>query len=146
MTNFDVTGVSHVRLTITDIARSRDFYERVFGFAVAMEPPASVESDDDQQIADMLFGGVVYDAGDFLLGLRPVASTHDRFDPDRVGLDHLSLAVGGRADLETAAGLLDDVGAMREDIVDTGPGVGLVLLQFRDPDGNALELTAPHGS
>lgn len=146
MAKFQVDGVSHVRLTVTDLARSRAFYEGVFGFPAAMEPPATVTSEDEQLVADVLFGGVVYDAGSFLLGLRPVARADDRFDPDRVGLDHLCLAVGSRADLEAAARTLDDLGVAREEIFDMGPGIGLVILQFRDPDGNALELSAPHGS
>jgi glyoxylase I family protein len=30
-------GISHIRLTVTDIARSRAFYEAVFGWPVPLE-------------------------------------------------------------------------------------------------------------
>lgn len=79
-------------------------------------------------------------------GLRPVdeerANAADRFDPFRVGLDHISFGVASRADLDTAIGLLDERGVEHGPIRDLVP-LGLSLLAFFDPDGIALELTAP---
>ena len=87
------TGYAHVRLTVTDVAASRRFYEDVFGLEVAYEVPAGAD-DATQQAVGFLFGGVIYRLpGGQLLGLRPVAPSGDRFDEDRVGLDHLSFAV-----------------------------------------------------
>lgn len=129
--------VAHVRLTVTDIARSRAFYEAVFGWPVAVELPPDADTATRERLA-FLFGGVIFDAGTFLLGLRPVAT--DGFDEDRVGLDHLCLRVQSRAELDSAAALLDDLGAPREEIKDIGMGF---ILEFRDPDGIALELMAP---
>ena len=57
-----------------------------------------------------------------------------------MGLDHLCLRVQSRAELDSAAALLDDLGAPREEIKDIGMGF---ILEFRDPDGIALELMAP---
>ncbi|WP_235347127.1 VOC family protein [Brevibacterium sp. UCMA 11754] len=31
------TGFAHVRLTVTDIRRSKDFYDRIFGWQVAVD-------------------------------------------------------------------------------------------------------------
>ncbi len=129
--------VAHIRLTVTDIAVSRRFYEAVFGWPVALELPEEADDATREQLA-FLFGGVLYDAGDFLLGLRPVAN--DRFDEDRVGLDHLSLRVADRVELEWAAALLDELQATREPIKEIGHGY---ILEFRDPDNIALELIAP---
>lgn len=128
---------SHVRLTVTDLARSRRFYEDLFGWPVAVEVPAGADAATREKLA-FLFGGVLYRFGDGLIGLRPVAS--DRFDEDRVGLDHLSLAVGSRADLEDAVAQLDRIGVAHEAIKDIGAAW---ILEFRDPDNIALELTAP---
>lgn len=133
------SSYSHVRLTVTDIARSRSFYEAVFGWPVFAEVPADADAATLEKLA-FLYGGVLYRVGDGLFGLRPVAS--DRFDEDRVGLDHLSFAVPGRADLEEAVRLLDDLGAEHEAIKDIGRAY---ILQFRDPDNIALELFAPQG-
>lgn len=133
------SAFSHVRLTVTDIARSRAFYESVFGWPVAIEMPENPDPATRERFA-FLFGGVLYQVGDSLLGLRPVAS--DRFDEDRVGLDHLSFAAASRADLDAAATLLDELGVTHEPVKDIGEAH---ILQFRDPDGIALELFARKG-
>lgn len=133
-----VKDFAHVRLTVTDIDRSRAFYDAVFGFDVAFEAPGV---DADQTTKDelaFLFGGVIYSFGGGLLGLRPVAATADRHDEDRVGLDHLSFAVS-RTDLDSAITVLDDLGIAHGDIKDIGAGC---ILEFRDPDNVALELFA----
>ena len=133
------SGYSHVRLTVTDIARSRAFYEAVFGWPVFAEIPADADAATREKLA-FLYGGVLYRVGDGLFGLRPVAS--DSFDENRVGLDHLSFAVPGRGDLDDAVRLLDGLGAEHEGVKDIGHAF---ILQFRDPDNIALELFAPRG-
>jgi glyoxylase I family protein len=136
-----VAGYSHVRLTVTDITRSRAFYDTVFGFDVAYEMPDDPDAAQREAFA-FLFGGVIYTFGaGQLLGLRPVAHPSDRFDEDRVGLDHVSFALRTLADLEEAVATLDAAGVAHEPVKDIG---GLSILEFRDPDGNALELIAPH--
>ena len=132
------SAYAHVRLTVTDIARSRAFYEAVFGLPVAFEVPADADDATREQLA-FLYGGVIYKLGDSLLGLRPVGS--DVFDEDRVGLDHVSFAVSSIADLEAAATLLDGLGVAHGGIKDIGPAS---ILEFRDPDNIALELLAPN--
>lgn len=134
-----VTDYAHVRLTVTDIARSRAFYEAVFGFDVAFEaPPEDADEETKEQLA-FLFGGVIYAFPGGLLGLRPVAPSADRYDEDRVGLDHLSFAVASHDALGEAVATLDDLGVAHEGIKDIGGGS---ILEFRDPDGIALELFA----
>lgn len=128
---------SHIRLTVTDIGRSREFYEGLFGWPVAVQVPEDADAATRERLA-FLFGGVLYQVGDQLLGLRPVAT--DRFDEDRVGLDHLSFAVRSRDVLDSAASLLDERGVQHEPVKDIGSSW---ILQFRDPDNIALELTAP---
>jgi glyoxylase I family protein len=134
-------GIHHLRLTVTDIARSREFYTGVLGFDVAVESPPA---DDPAAAAvyPVLWGGVVLVRGTLLMGLRPVAPPGDRFDEDRVGLDHLSFSVTSRADLEAAARLLDERGVPHGEIT-TLDGFGIHILPFRDPDNIQVELTAP---
>lgn len=130
---------AHVRLTVTDITRSRAFYDAVFGFEVAVEaPPADADAALEEQLG-FVFGGVIYQFGGGLLGLRPVAPEGDRYDEDRVGLDHLSFTVPSRADLDDAVTVLDGLGVAHGGVKDVGAGA---LLEFRDPDGVALELYA----
>ena len=136
----NVTGYAHVRVTVTDIARSRKFYDDVFGFPVAFEVPSDCDEATREQLA-FLFGGLIYalPAGQ-LLGLRPVAQAGDAFDEDRVGLDHVSLAVAAPADLDHAVTVLDGLGIVHGGVKDIGRAL---ILEFRDPDGVALELYVP---
>ncbi|OBF86420.1 glyoxalase [Mycobacterium sp. 852002-51163_SCH5372311] len=131
------TSIAHVRLTVTDIERSRQFYESVFGWPVLIELPENADEATRRQL-DFLFGGVIYDLGGTLLGLRPVAT--DRFDEDRTGLDHIAFRMASRAELDSAAAHLDELGIGHEPVKDIGPSY---ILEFRDPDNIALELTAP---
>ena len=131
-----VDGFAHVRLTVTDISRSRAFYDQVFALPVAFEVPPDADEETRRQLG-FLYGGVIYRLGSGLLGLRPVAPGTDRFDEDRVGLDHLSFAVAGRGALLAAAARLDELGIPHGGVKDLGRAL---LLEFRDPDGIALEL------
>ena len=136
MTNPIVTGViDHLRLTVTDVDRSRHFYVTVLGFQVVMEMP----------------NGVLLTNGRLLVGLGPApdankANPDDSFDENRVGLDHLSFSVSSRADLENAIQVFDTHNVPHGEIKDIGPGARVYILAFRDPDNIQLELTAPYGS
>jgi glyoxylase I family protein len=131
------SSIAHVRLTVTDIERSRQFYESVFGWPVLIESPETADVATREALS-FLFGGVVYDLGGTLIGLRPVAA--DTFHEDRCGLDHLAFRIANRAELDDAAAHLDELGVEHEPVKDIGPSY---ILEFRDPDNIALELTAP---
>jgi glyoxylase I family protein len=130
-------SIAHVRLTVSDIERSRQFYESVFGWPVLLEVPDNADEATRSQLG-FLFGGVIYDMGGALIGLRPVAD--DRFHEDRAGLDHIAFRVVSKAELDAAAAHLDELGVDHEAVKDIGPSY---ILEFRDPDNIALELTAP---
>ncbi len=145
MTNHIPCGpIHHLRLTVTDVGRSRDFYTQVLGFGVAADAPPPPDHPEHARVAEALQGGVVLINGGMLLGLRPAAPAGDRFSENRVGLDHLSFNAGARADLERALHILDEWGVPHGEIRDLGPGFGLYILEFRDPDNIQLELTAPY--
>jgi len=133
--------IHHLRLTVTDLERSREFYTQLLGFEVIAESPPP----DDPSAAEVfkiLFGGVVMSRGSLIMGLRPMAASGERFDPNRVGLDHLRFSVASRDDLEGAMRLLDERGVAHGQIA-TLPSFGIDVLPFEDPDGVQLELTAP---
>jgi catechol 2,3-dioxygenase-like lactoylglutathione lyase family enzyme len=134
-------GIHHLRLTVTDVERSREFYTSLLGFDVAVESPPPGDP-SAEAVYRVLFGGVVMVRGSLLMGLRPVAPAGDRFDEDRVGLDHLSFSVASRDDLEAAARLFDERGVPHGEIA-TLAGFGIHILPFRDPDNIQIELTAP---
>jgi glyoxylase I family protein len=131
------SSIAHVRLTVTDIERSRQFYESVFGWPLLIESPEGAD-EATREALGFLFGGVIYDLGGALIGLRPVAT--DTFHEDRCGLDHLAFRIASKDELDTAAAHLDELGVEHEPVKDIGPSY---ILEFRDPDNIALELTAP---
>jgi catechol 2,3-dioxygenase-like lactoylglutathione lyase family enzyme len=137
----DLGAIHHIRLTVTDIERSRKFYTELLGFEVAVEAPASHDPKSDPSYP-VLWGGVVMAKGSYLLGLRPVAAKGDRFDEDRVGLDHLSFNVESRAAMNAAIKLLDERGITRGEVREL-TSFGICVLPFRDPDNIQLELTSP---
>jgi glyoxylase I family protein len=120
--------VHHVALRVTHLGRSIAFYNKLFGFQpVAELPDVTILSN-----------------GALILGLRNQldAGSADRFDEFRVGLDHLSFAVGSRADLDRALQMLDLHDVPHGEIKDLGKDFGMYVLAFRDPDNIQLELTA----
>ena len=131
------TSIAHIRLTVTDITRSREFYESVFGWPINLEIPKDADDATRERLA-FLFGGVIYNVGDSRVALRPAAD--DRFDEDRTGLDHLAFRVASKSELDDAAEHLDSLGVTHEPIKDIGV---MYILEFRDPDNIALELIAP---
>jgi glyoxylase I family protein len=126
-----VGGLHHFTLTVTDLQRSVDFYTQVLGF---------------EQIAD-LGNAIALHNGSFMLvvALPPdpdQAIVDDRFNENRVGLDHVSFQVENREAMEEAAAVLDEKGVSRGAIRDLGKGFGIYVMAFRDPDNVQLELTA----
>ena len=131
-TSINTNAVHHATLTVSDVARSQAFYTGLLGFELAAE-----------------FGHrALLSNGSMVLALTPPpdpdqAIADDRFNENRIGLDHLSFGVGSRADLEAAVRLFDEQGVPRGEIKDLEP-FGIYVLAFRDPDNIQLELTATY--
>ena len=129
-----LTGdIHHLRLTVTDVARSRQFYTSLLGFEIAAESPPP-DDPSASEVFKILFGGVVMIRGNLLMGLRPMAPAGDRFDPDRVGLDHLSFGVASHDDLERAERVFEERGVPHGAITRLA-SFGIDVLSFEDPDG-----------
>lgn len=136
-------GFAHVRLTVTDIVRSKAFYDQVFGWPTAIDTSANVEEPGVRQSPQQFYGGTVYQTpSGALFGLRPVAPSNQRFDAEHTGLDHISFQVNSREDLVTAHQKLHDAGIPHGEVTDL-TDAGLTILSFSDPDGVHLELSAP---
>lgn len=132
MNNQITTGaVHHVVLTVNDVKRACEFYTSLLGFKMAVE----------------LGQRILLSNGSVVLALRPTTEfgrghNNDRFDEDRVGLDHVSLGVANRDELERAVRVFDQRGVQHGAIKDLSD-LGLYVLAFRDPDNIQMELTAP---
>ncbi len=68
------------------------------------------------------------------------ATPGQSFDESRTGLDHVSFAVAGRADLDAWARWRDGLGVANSGVVDTGDPMPYSVVVFRDPDNIQLEL------
>ena len=120
----------HIALTVSNMERSKEFYTEIVGmkFAAATEPRVFLIS-----------GSLV-----LALGTAPEQPIKDdKFDENRIGLDHISFSVASRDELEKAAKFLDEKGVAHGEIKDLA-GFQIYVLAFRDPDNIQLELTAPY--
>jgi len=137
----DSSGFAHVRITVTDIARSKAFYDQVFGWPAAIDASDQAGEPGVTESPEQFYGGTVYQTPQgTLFGLRPVGK--DGFDSARTGLDHVSFAVDSRDALVRAHAALDGAGIPHGEVIDLA-AAGLAILSFQDPDDINVELTAP---
>ncbi len=125
-------AITHVALTVTDIDRSRQWYNALIGSDPVIDEDTGP------------FHHVVWLMGGTLVGIHafPDLKSTEPFDERRPGLDHLAFASASRSELEQWAGHLNSLGVTNGGIVDAPYGSGL---SFRDPDNIALEFFAPPG-
>ena len=121
-------GLHHLTIRTVDLARAKRFYIETLGFQVVRERDGAVLLN----ARGTLFG---------VLGAAPETSTEDRFDPFRVGLDHLALAVDNAESLHELKQQLD-AGGVRNNGVQDDTLTGARYIAFYDPDGIAWELYA----
>jgi glyoxylase I family protein len=137
-------GFAHVRLTVTDIHRSKDFYRLLLGREPGRDFSDRVDDPGVRDDPDRTYGGCSFTFEGQTLGLRPVGTPGDRFDANRVGLDHLSLLVGSVRELHEAAERLAAAGIPHGRVTEL-PAFGVVILSVQDPDDINLELCARLG-
>ncbi len=123
------TGVAHVAITVEDLARSKSWYSRVLEWQPVMEG----EGDGVAFTVGALPGGT-------LIGLRQYENGGPRqFDPTRIGLDHLALKRRVARPAEEWERRFVELGVSHDPTQQTPYGH---VLNFKDPDGIALEIYA----
>lgn len=123
-----IKGFSHVAIRVSDLARSARFYEDLL---------------DLKRIIDLPEVVVLLHEGGAMLGIRGATGDQrsgDRFDPFRIGLDHLALAVE-RSQLAEMKRELDQQG-IRNNGIEKDAVTGADHITFYDPDDIAWELYA----
>ncbi len=115
--------ITHVALTVPDLAVSVAWYSRLFG------GPPLFERDEGA------FRSAVW--------LRPLIGLHQfhdprdgTFDEHDIGLDHVAFGCADRVEVVAWQVRLDELGIEHGGILDTEYGSGL---SFRDPNNIALE-------
>lgn len=123
-----IVGIHHVKLPVSDVERSRAWYQRVLGFETL------IEFDED---------GVIAGVGLARAGCGPGIAL--RHDPNRAGalsgFDVLALLVPSRDDVHSWRARLDDLGEPHGGVV-RGHNDGAVLVGLHDPDGTEIRLYA----
>jgi glyoxylase I family protein len=100
-------GFANVRLTVTDIHRSKDFYRHLLGREPGTDFQRPGRRAQRTPVPDRVYGGCSFTLEGQTLGLRPVAAPDDTFDANRAGLDHLSLLASSVEELHRAAERLE---------------------------------------
>lgn len=127
----DFPALAHVAVTVTDLDRSREWYQSLFGSAPVLDEDTGA------------FHHVVWLMGGTLFGIHKHPSGGGQpFDERNPGLDHVAWGCANRAALEEWQKHLDSLGIAHGGIVDAPYGSGL---SFRDPDNLPLEFFAPPG-
>src|SRR5579864_9517913 len=122
----NANGLSHLGLRVTNLARAKRFYVDTLGCQLVRET--------DGAVLVNVYGTLIA-----LYGADWYASNDDHFDPFRVGLDHLALAVADPSILEDLKRDLDAAG-VRNNGVEVEPETHDKYISFYDPDGIAWEL------
>lgn len=118
----------HVSLSVADLARSSEWYERIFGLERVM-----VEDSDRRRVIVYRFPGQSLTFGLVQHG----AARTSTFDPAVVGLDTAAFSVPSRAALEQWAAHFDAHGVGHSGVLDTPFGG---MLNFVDCDGIQLAM------
>ena len=123
--------IQHVGLSVTDIAKSGPWYEELFGFAKVAEftepAPMTVYMTPEGQAIDLRQDPDV---------------VHERFTTARPGLDHLAFVCADRAELDAWLTRITDLGIENSGLETSPFGTHL---NFKDPDGIAMEFFLPAG-
>jgi glyoxylase I family protein len=133
MGGFVMAGLQgvHVALTVSDLSVSAPWYRDVFGGQPVFE--------GNDGVSEVTIFALPVNQ---LLGLRQHAGTRpgDVFAYERVGLDHVGFHVATKEELEDWQRKLDDKGVAHSGVQESPFGHHL---NFKDPDGIALEFMAP---
>ncbi len=122
----NANGLSHLGLRVTDLARAKRFYVDTLGCQLVREI--------DGAALVNVYGTLIA-----LYGTDSSSSSDDHFDPFRVGLDHLALAVEDTSILEDLKRDLDAAGVRNHGVEEDMETHGKYI-SFYDPDGIAWEL------
>jgi glyoxylase I family protein len=128
-----IKGIHHLGLTVRDAEASAAWYVEVLGFRRVGEHRAP----------DGAFRKVFLRHDDLpsRIGLTEHrAGGKDVFDETRVGLDHLSFGITGRAELGAWVARLEAAGAEYSRIATANSIPGAAVVVFRDPDNIQLEI------
>ncbi len=128
-------NTGHIGLNVTDLQRSKQFYQAVFGFELAGE-----STEANRTFAFLANGGETV--------LTLWQQSNGRFPSSTPGLHHLSFAVDHIDKVKIVENKLRELGAKlyHDGIVPHAEGASSGGIFFEDPDGIRLEVYAAQGA
>ncbi len=125
----------HIGLNVTDLERSKQFYQQLFGFEVAGESHS----------AERAFVLLAHESKVVLTLWQQSAG---RFEARQPGLHHLSFQVGNMDEVRTFEARVRALNAPLhyDGVVAHGEGSASGGIFFTDPDGIRLEIFSPTGA
>jgi catechol 2,3-dioxygenase-like lactoylglutathione lyase family enzyme len=127
----EIIGIDHIYITVSDLKRSEEFYDRVLLNLGFRKNAFSISGDPHVQYYNRHFGYV----------LRP-AKRRQPHDPYSPGLHHFCLRVETSADVQSAARQIRKAGVeVSEPKSYPEYAHDYVAIFFSDPDGVRLEIT-----
>ena len=130
-------GIDHLALTVTNLAQSSEFYDKVLAFAgyVRVEVPEAT-----QQLMKTRL--LAWASPNGAITMRPAKGEDLRKPHDRnaVGINHLAFTAESRGEVDRMHKLLKEIGAHVLDPPAEYPYfAGYYAVYFNDPDGIKLE-------
>lgn len=124
-----LAGVHHLKLPVTDLARSREWYHSRLGYQVQIE---FVEQ------GRLMGYGLAHPNGGPMLGLR--------LDPQRAraaaGFDYFAIAVSSKDAIDQLAARLTTLGERHAGV--HWATIGWILPELHDPDGHEVRFYTLH--
>jgi catechol 2,3-dioxygenase-like lactoylglutathione lyase family enzyme len=118
-----IEGFHHVKFPVRDLARSREWYERVLGLVVTHEFP-----DDD---------GVVRGVAGAIDGVPVALRVREKAAEGLAGFDPVCFSIADRAAAEAWIARLDELGVEHAPLFEATTGW---MVRLNDPDGIEIRL------
>lgn len=116
-------GVHHIVLSVKDPKKSKEFYNKACGMRVLSD------EENESGVTD----------GEFLLGFRKLKKGEEKFNPEKIGIDHFAFKVKTMRGLRAVEKHLKNLGVEMEDGGITDDGYGGTGIFTKDPDGIKVE-------
>ena len=124
-----ITGLHHTMLTVSDLERSTEFYERVLGLQRFRAIP-----DDGRVGAKVIFS---LPDGNFFAIVEHSRGDRSTFNEMRTGLDHISFSVPA-SELDTWQKHLSEAGIGQSEPAPAASGEPVIMM--RDPDNIQVQI------
>ena len=130
-------SISHIALTVSDLDRSTEFYDKIFKFMGYLrdQVPPSIQQAMKTPLRSWVGPG-------YSISIRPSRgeSAHRLHDRDAPGFNHMAFYAEDRADIDAMHKLLKEIGAQILDPPAEYPyAPGYFAVYFSDPDGLKFE-------